>query len=121
MNPERERVHLYPTYLGRSNYFFGEFHQSVEELVEILFVNNYFGFESDCQIYGDRIYDFVVNNINFPTSRISPQKFKKYGEKYLKYTANKRTTWYIFFDQKDHRFLVNHILNNHSQDFPELL
>lgn len=44
-----------------------------------------------------------------------------HGKKYLKYASNKRTTWYIFFDQKDDKFLINHILNNHSQDFLELL
>jgi len=101
--------------------FSEEFHQSIEDLVEILFVKKYFGFEEDCQNDGDRIYDFVINNITLPTSKISPEKFQKYGKKYLRYDANSQTSWYIFFDQKDHRFLVNHILNNHSQDFPELL
>lgn len=101
--------------------FSEEFHQSIEDLVEILFVKNFFGFEEDCQNYGDRIYDFVINNIVLPNSKISPENFQKYGRKYLRYDAKNQTSWYIFFHQKDHRFLVNHILNNHSQEFPELL
>ena len=101
--------------------FSEEFHQSIEELVGLLFVKNYFGFESDCQNYGDRIYDFVVENINFPISKNSPKKLQHYGKKYIRYKVNNHTTWYIFFDQKGNQFLVNHILNNHSQDFPELL
>ncbi|MCZ2084455.1 MAG: hypothetical protein LC112_09290 [Flavobacteriales bacterium] len=63
----------------------------------------------------------MENNINYPISKASPEKFQKHGKKYLKYTANKRTAWYIFFDQKGNQFIINHILNNHSQDFPELL
>lgn len=58
-------------------------------------------------------YDFHVNGYN------APENFKKFGKKFIKYKAN-NTSWYIFFDQKANRFLVNHIINNHSQDFPEL-
>lgn len=56
-------------------------------------------------------YDFQVNGYN------TPENFKKFGKKFIKYKANNNTSWYIFFDQK---ILVNHIINNHSQDFPEL-
>ena len=101
--------------------FSEEFHQSIEELVEILFLKNYFGFEADCQNYGDRIYDFVVTNINLPISKNSPHKFQHYGKKFIRYKANNQTFWYIFFDQKNNRFIGNYILNNHSQDFPKLL
>lgn len=44
-----------------------------------------------------------------------------HGKKYLKYAANKQTNWYIFFDQKEDKFLINHILNNYPQEFPELM
>ncbi len=101
--------------------FSDEFHTSIEELIQILFDKDYFGFKIDCQNYADKIYEFVENKINLPISKNSRAKFQKYGKKYLKFAANKRTTCYIFFDQKDHRFLVNHILNNHSQEFPELI
>mgnify|MGYP003593697527 FL=1 len=53
--------------------------------------------------------------------RNTPKKFQKFGKKYLRYKANNQTFWYIFFDQKEGKFLINYILNNHSQDFPELL
>ncbi len=101
--------------------FSEEFHKSIEELIQILFEKDYFGFKIDCDHYTDKIYEFIENSINFPISKNSPVKFQKHGNRYLKYSPNKRTTLYIFFDQKDNRFLVNHILNNHSQDFPDLL
>lgn len=40
---------------------------------------------------------------------------------FFRYKANNNTSWYILFDQKEHKFLINHITNNHSQDFPYLL
>lgn len=101
--------------------FSEEFHQSIEKLVEILFFKKYFGFKTDCQLYADKIYDFIESNISLPISKLSPATFKKFGREYIKYKANTQTTWYIFFDQKEGRYLVNHILNNHSKDFPELL
>jgi hypothetical protein len=97
-----------------------EFHQSIEELVEVLFIKEYFGFEIDCFLYSEKIYDFVDYNIMKPISRKTPQRLQKFGKKFIKYKANNNTSWYIFFDQRDNKFLINHIINNHSQDFPEL-
>lgn len=97
------------------------FVSELDDLAKVLYQRKYFSFVEDVDVYIDKIYDFVENNVEYPISKISPEKFQKYGKKYLRYDANSQTSWYIFFDQKDHRFLVNHILNNHSQDFPELL
>ena len=97
------------------------FIDELDDLSKVLYENKYFSFVEDVDIYIDKIYDFIESNIGYPTSKISPENFQKYGNKYLRYDANNQTSWYIFFNQKDHRFLVNHILNNHSQDFHELL
>lgn len=97
------------------------FVSELDDLAKVLYQRKYFSFVEDVDVYIDKIYDFVENNVEYPISKISPEKFQKYGKKYLRYDANSQTSCYIFFDQKDHRFLVNHILNNHSQDFPELL
>ena len=101
--------------------FSDDFHHSLEELVEILYDEDYFGFKIDCHLYVDKIYDIIESSIDYPISRNSPESFQKCGKKYLRYKANNHTFWYIFFDEKDNRFLINHILNNHSKDFPELL
>ena len=86
---------------------------------EFYLSKKYFSFIENVDFYIDRIYDFIDHNIDKAISRISPDKFQKHGEKYLKYTANNRTTWYIFFDEKDGKYLVNFILNNHSHNFPQ--
>ncbi|MNU13559.1 hypothetical protein D3C71_15980 [compost metagenome] len=71
--------------------------------------------------YVEKIYNFIKNNISKPISKNSPVAYQKFGKKFIKYKANNNTSWYIFFDQKEHKFLINHITNNHSQDFPDLL
>jgi len=97
------------------------FRNYLDELTQILYRKNYFGFIEDADFYIDKIYDYINNNIEKPISKNTPEKFRKSGKFYFKYKANNRTTWYIFFDRKDNRFLVNYILNNYSQDFQELI
>ncbi|ACU08053.1 hypothetical protein FIC_01607 [Flavobacteriaceae bacterium 3519-10] len=96
------------------------FHQSIEELIYVLYAKKYFGFKTDSHAYAQKIYDFISINVTMPNSRKSPFNFQQYGKKYIKYKANSHTTWYIFFDQKGDRFVINYILNNHSQEYPEL-
>lgn len=98
-----------------------QFIDFINELTRTLHKRKYFGFIENSYNYTDKIYDFIEDNIDKPISKLSPDKFIKFGTFYFKYKANENTTWYIFFDRKDNRFLVNYILNNHSQDFSELL
>ena len=97
------------------------FRNYLDELAQLLYQKNYFGFIEDVDHYIDKIYDYINNNIDKPIAKKSPFDFQKFGKYYLKYKANNRTFWYIFFDRKENRFLVNHILNNHSKNFTELL
>ena len=102
-------------------FYSDEFENQINEIIDVLFDGGYLGFKESAIEYGDRIYDFIFKNIDKPISKFSPEKFQKFGKFYIKYKANENTNWYIFFDRKDNRFLINHILNNHTSDFPELL
>lgn len=93
----------------------------MNELIDILYDKEYFGFKESAKLYVEKIYDFILYNIDKPFSKKSPGKSQKYGKKYIMYKANQQTVWYIFFDHKDNNFLVNYIFNNHSKEFPELL
>ncbi len=89
----------------------------LDNLIQILFENDYFGFEESAQIYVSKIYDFIEHElINFPY-KITPEKLSHFGQKYAFYNANNRTTWYIFFEIKDSRLLITYLTNNHA---PEL-
>lgn len=93
----------------------------LKRLVDTLYEQKYFGFKQDAKIYVQQIVLFVMNNDFNVNVRYTPQKFQKFGKKFLRYKANNKTSWYIFFDQKGNQFLINHILNNHSQGFPDLI
>ncbi|QBO59090.1 hypothetical protein [Chryseobacterium salivictor] len=95
--------------------------ETLRELVDLLYDFKYFGFRNSAVEYTMKIVDFIDQNIDKPITKNSPAPFQKFGRKYLRYKVTNKTFWYIFFDEKDNRFIINHILNNHSQDFPELL
>ena len=81
-----------------------------------------FGYKDNYQyavMYVDEIIDFIYNIPHIPHHTI-PTSFYYHFERYgmnLKYVFFKRksspkTTWYIFFEQKDNLYLVKHISNN---------
>lgn len=88
----------------------------LNELIVRLFYGDYFSYEINAQHYVQNIYDFIEKKLPYIPSKHSPKSLDKYGSNYLFYKANNRTTWYIFFEKKDHRFLITHITNNHIQD-----
>ena len=87
----------------------------LEELIFILYGNEYFGFESDAEEYVQKIYDFIEYNLPIFPFKKTPENLSQLGSKYIFYKANHTTTWYIFFESSDHRFLVTYITNNYSE------
>ena len=88
----------------------------LDELIEVLYKKEYFGFIESAEIYVSRIYDFVEENIqNFP-KRKTPLKLKRFGNNYIFFKINLRTTWYIFFEEQNNIFLITYILNNHCAE-----
>ena len=88
----------------------------LDELIEVLYKKEYFGFIESAEIYVSRIYDFVDENIqNFP-KRKTPLKLKRLASNYIFFKINPRTTWFIFFEKLDNNFLITYILNNHCSE-----
>lgn len=88
----------------------------LDKLIFSLYENDYFSYLETAEKYVADIYDFIENNIlHFPTKK-SPKSPKNYGNFYIFYKPNNRTTWYIFFDKKDSRYLIKYITNNHVFD-----
>ena len=88
----------------------------LNELIEVLYNEEYFGFEESAIEYVLKIYDFIENSIEYSVIRKTPFDLEKKGKFYMAYNANKNTTWYILFDKKDDKYIVNLILNNHTKD-----
>jgi hypothetical protein len=92
----------------------------LNHLTQLLFEKEYFGFEDAAHDYVDKIYNFIeFDLITFPHKR-TPNSLKKFGSKYLFYRPNNRTTWYIFFENYQNRYLITFITNNHEEIAKEL-
>lgn len=101
--------------VGKIKYSKG-FEKYLERLIFQLYRKNYFGFLDTCFNYVDKIYDFI-ETIDIPSrKKMTPEELKSKGRYYIKYEANKTTTWYILFDQFKENYYINHIFNNHQEE-----
>ena len=87
-----------------------------DELVFELHRKEYFGFLESSEIFVEKIVDYIDNNIDVFPSRKTPQKLIHFGENYIFYKSNQRTTWYIFFEKSKDQFLVTSIINSHCEE-----
>lgn len=87
----------------------------LDELIFILFENDYFGFEESAQEYVQKIYDFIEFNLSTFPYKNTPAELHSLGSKYASYKANQNTTWYIFFENFENKFIVTYIANNHLE------
>ena len=100
--------------------FTEEFIQYLDELIDVLYLKEYFGFIESAEIYVSRIYDFIYDNIESFARKNTPFELKRLGSHYIFFKINPRTTWYIFFVMKNDNFLFTYILNNHCEDAKHL-
>lgn len=88
----------------------------INDLSEVLFKREYFSFYEFAANYVDQLTFFIENEkVNFPHKR-TPKALKKFGSNYAFYKPNNRTTWYIFFEKNNNRFLITYLTNNHIKD-----
>jgi len=88
----------------------------LDDLVKILYKKEYFGFIKSAEEYVSQIYDSVPGNLKAKNYKISPKGLKNLGSKYIFYKANSRTIWYIFFENKDEKYIITGIINSHSEE-----
>lgn len=92
--------------------------QKLEQLVITLVDENYFATQEAAIKYVQELYKFIYG-LSTRTHRL--MKNKGNGAFCAMYKPNQRTTWYVLFDVKGEKYLVRKLLNNHGQDYPELL
>jgi hypothetical protein len=66
--------------------------------------------------YVDKIIDFIESDIATFPSKKTPAALKNFGSKYIFYKANQRTTWYVFFENKNNNYLITNIINSHCKE-----
>ncbi len=87
--------------------------QYLNNLIDVLFAKEYFGFKENAIKYVLNITTDIEINIHLKKHQTTPLDLIKFGKNYISYKANNKTSWYIFFDKKDNRYLVKYITNNH--------
>ena len=87
----------------------------LKELTTLLYEKGYFSFAETAKEYVDKLTYYIENDISTTSKRIAPRHFSKFGKNmhYFTYRPNKRTTWYIFFNSRDDRYIIRYITNNH--------
>ena len=92
----------------------------LDDLVFILFKNEYFGFLETSINYVDELIDDITLLLPIKLHKPAPIYFDKYGKEmdYAIFRKNKNTTWYVFFETYEENgeiiYLVCHIENNHT-------
>jgi hypothetical protein len=88
----------------------------LNELIFVLFKEKYFSYLENSILYKDKIIDFIENDIATFPSKKTPESLKNFGSKYIFYKSNQRTTWYVFFENKNNNFLITNIINSHCEE-----
>jgi len=88
----------------------------LDDLVYMLFKEEYFGFMQSSYDYVDKIIDFIESDIATFPSKKTPAALKNFGSRYIFYKSNQRTTWYVFFENRKNDFLITNIINSHCEE-----
>lgn len=88
----------------------------LNELVDILYEKEYFGFKESAYDYVGWIIDKIENDIDKVSYKVAPSYFEKYGKNlyYSTFKRNANTQWYVFFNYENNIFYIRYIGNNHN-------
>ena len=88
----------------------------LNELVDILYNKEYFGFKESAYDYVDLIFEQIESTIQRKVKKPAPKHFDKYaqGLSYVVYKRNSNTSWYVFFQKQENTYLIFYIGNNHN-------
>jgi hypothetical protein len=99
--------------------FLPEVRQYFQELENVLFEKEYFGFEEFAVLYVRELILDIENSLPVRMSKKASAYFNKYGRDmyYCSFRKNKQTQWYVFFikykEDGETIYLVRYISNNH--------
>jgi len=85
------------------------------DLIDLLFYKDYFSYLENAENYVVRLKDEIDNYIDLKQHYPSPKELSAYGKQFIIVSLNKKTSWYVFFDKKDNRYLIQYITNNHVE------
>ena len=96
------------------------FHPSVAEyfndLVDILFYENYFTFEEGAIHYVTSLIKLVEDQIQIKKHHLTPSLISVRGKYSVSFNINQRTTWYFVFEKSDNLYLITYVFDNYSKE-----
>lgn len=99
--------------------FLPEVRQYFQELEDVLFEKEYFGFEESAVQYVRELILDIEKTLPVRVSKNAPPYFNRYGKgmQYAMFRKSKFTQWYAFFTKYQENgetiYLVRYISNNH--------
>ena len=88
----------------------------MNDLIDILFYKEYFSYIENAEKYIVDLKNELENYIDVKQQYDSPKNFQNFGKFYIIVSLNNRTSWFVFFDKRDNRFLIQYITNNHIEE-----
>lgn len=88
----------------------------LNELIDVLFAKEYFGFKDSSRLYVQNIKEDIEQHIATKKHLKSPKQLLKYGAYYATFKGSRKTMWYVFFDKKDDLYYIEYITNNHAAE-----
>lgn len=84
-----------------------------DNLIIALFKKDYFGYQENAINYVEKLVFYINDNIHKLPHKKVPIELLNYGNLYIFYKSNSRTTWF-FFTKKDNSYLIKHVINNNN-------
>jgi hypothetical protein len=86
------------------------------DLIEALYLNDYFGFKESAKKYVADLAIDIKTTIDKRINKPAPPYFDRYGGNmsYSVFKKNKNTQWYVFFNYYDDIYYIRYIGNNHT-------
>lgn len=87
-----------------------------QELEDILFEKEYFGFEDSAILYVRELFYEIRDTLPNRQKKKAPSYFNRYGKGmyYSVFKKNNNTSWYVFFHYEDDIYYIRYIGNNHT-------
>jgi len=93
----------------------------LNELVDVLFYENYFSIRESAIDYVIRLIDFAESKIVKKQHYAAPKTICHHGSWLIHFNISQKTTWYFVFEKSaDHRYLVTYVFNNYSREAQNL-
>ncbi len=90
-------------------------YDKVDEIIMVLYKDEYCGFIDTAKSYGDAILNFIIT---IPQQKRKLTINPRFGKYYCRYRHDKGTVYYITFDIDNGDYFIQNIISNHTSEYP---